>query len=264
MKKEAKTFTNGVRALGDTFELRLAFVFALVITPAGATIPGMEGGRATWLGTLQAEAARRHVPAALADAVAMIETGYRPDAIGTSGEIGMMQVMPATARQLGFTGTLTELFAPETNIALGVEYLSRAWALSGGNVCRALMKYRAGLGQEIMTPLSARYCERGMAWLAGTGSHLGAGTAMPDDMPAPVTATDPYVIAIVPALAAQNRLRPIEAVAHEMVVSYAQQHQTMAQRNAALEARFNSHQRHMSSVGRVQDAVDAALAEPQE
>ena len=121
------------------------------------------------------EAALRGVPPEIADAVAMVETGYRADAVGTSGEIGIMQVMPATARQLGFSGTNDQLFVPETNIALGVAYLSRAWAASGGDICRALMKYRAGLAEELMTPLSSQYCAHAVAWLRGDRSLLATG-----------------------------------------------------------------------------------------
>lgn len=38
---------------------------------------------------------------------------------------GLMQVMGATARELGFDGWLSELVSPETNIRLGIEFLRR-------------------------------------------------------------------------------------------------------------------------------------------
>jgi soluble lytic murein transglycosylase-like protein len=87
----------------------------------------------------------------LADAVTQIESGYDPTARGGAGEIGLMQVMPGTAAMLGFVGTDAELAVRETNIRLGVQYLADAWRLAGGNVCRALMKYRAGHGEEVMS-----------------------------------------------------------------------------------------------------------------
>jgi soluble lytic murein transglycosylase-like protein len=150
--------------------------------------------RARLLPLLQAEAARQGVPPALADAVAMVETGYTENAVGTSGEIGLMQIMPATAAMLGFGGSSTDLFKPETNIHFGVAYLARAWAASGGNVCRALMKYRAGVGQEAFSPLSIQYCQRAGTWLAAQNSPLADGVAQTTPL-APST-SDPHVIRI--------------------------------------------------------------------
>jgi soluble lytic murein transglycosylase-like protein len=66
-----------------------------------------------------------------------VESGYNPDEIGASGEIGLMQVLPSTARMLGFTGTLAELAAPQTNARYSVAYLAQAWRLAGGDLCIA-------------------------------------------------------------------------------------------------------------------------------
>ena len=60
----------------------------------------------------------------------------------------------------------------------GVAYLARAWELARGDVCRTLMKYRAGWGEERMTPLSVEYCRRAREHLAAIGSPL-AGGALP-------------------------------------------------------------------------------------
>ncbi len=227
---------------------RLALLLCLLSAPAQAADLG---GRAAYLDIIRREAAARGVPAALADAVAMVETGYRVDAIGTSGEIGIMQVMPATARQLGFSGTLDDLFAPPTNIALGVEYLSRAWQASGGNICRALMKYRAGLGEEVMTPLSGQYCTRALGWLASSGGDLGPA------MPAAQPASDPYVIAMPKAAAASAPPPP--------ALSAAPYRRSVAEREAALQARFDSHVRQpVDTVARVSAAISAATSEPEE
>jgi soluble lytic murein transglycosylase-like protein len=228
--------------------MRLALTLLLAFAPRAHAmmLPGIEGGRSLYLPMVVRAAAALGLPAELADAVAMVETGYRPDAVGSSGEIGLMQIMPATALQLGFHGTLAELADPQTNIRLGTAYLARAWAAGGGDICRSLMKYRAGLGQELMTPLSVRYCTRAIAWLSGTGSRLADGVTLPDGTAAPPPATDPYVIAVVPALAAQARLRPILATAHEMVAAWRPRHaRTIAEREQALNDRFLSHQRHL-------------------
>jgi soluble lytic murein transglycosylase-like protein len=89
-----------------------------------------------------------------------VESDFRADTVGAAGEIGLMQVLPATARLLGFMGSDRELAEPATNIRLGVTYLARAWRLAEGDLCRALMKYRASHGEDQMTPLSLEYCRR--------------------------------------------------------------------------------------------------------
>lgn len=152
--------------------------------------------RARLLPLLQAEAQAQNVPPALADAVAMIETGYTEDAVGSSGEIGLMQIMPGTAAMLGFNGTQADLFKPETNIHYGVAYLARAWAASGGNVCRALMKYRAGTGEEAYSPLSVQYCQRAQSWLSAQNSPLAAllAATTPAGSMGAGPAADPHVI----------------------------------------------------------------------
>jgi soluble lytic murein transglycosylase-like protein len=76
---------------------------------------------------------------------------------------------------LGHRGGVTELFEPATNIRYGVMYLARAWQLADGDLCRTLMKYRAGHGEERMSPLSVEYCRRARGHLAAIGSPLGAG-----------------------------------------------------------------------------------------
>ena len=137
--------------------------------------PSLPEARKLYLPMLTAEAKARGLPPEVADAVARIESGYNPAALGGDGERGMMQVMPPTAAMLGFKGSLAELAEPATNIRLGVSYLADAWRLANGDLCRALMKYRAGHNQERMSALSVEYCRRAKSHLASIGSPLAAG-----------------------------------------------------------------------------------------
>jgi len=121
------------------------------------------------------EARKNGLPPDIADAVVAIESHYDPSVIGGVGEIGLMQVRPETAAMLGFRGTTFELARPEVNIRYGTLYLGRAWRLANGDLCRALMKYRAGHGEEVMTALSQTYCLRAKAHLAARGSPYGSG-----------------------------------------------------------------------------------------
>jgi len=83
-----------------------------------------------------------------------------------------MQVMPGTAALLGYHGTAADLADPATNMRLGIRYLGDAWFLARGNLCTALMKYRAGHGEDAMSPRSVDYCARVRAYLASVGSPL--------------------------------------------------------------------------------------------
>ena len=127
------------------------------------------------------EAAKAGLPYALVDAVMKIESGYDPSVVGGVGEIGLMQVRPATAAMLGFKGPPDALHDPATNIHYGAAYLGKAWHLANGDVCRALMKYRAGHGEEMMSALSVSYCARARAHLVAIGSPL-AGAITPADL----------------------------------------------------------------------------------
>ncbi len=133
-------------------------------------------GRAGYAALVELAARRQGIPTDLAHAVATVESRWNPDAIGASGEIGLMQIMPATASMLGFRGTLAQLADPATNIELGVRYLSGAWARAGGDLCVTLMKYRAGHGETMMSPRSVDYCQRVQRYLTSVGSPLANST----------------------------------------------------------------------------------------
>jgi soluble lytic murein transglycosylase-like protein len=130
---------------------------------------GMLGERAQYLPAIVREAAASGVPPALVDAVVRIESQYQPHRVGRAGEIGLMQVRPKTAAFLGFRGSLAELAEPETNIRFGVSYLAKAWRLADGDLCRTLMKYRAGHSSRKMNASSTRYCRRARLHLAAIG-----------------------------------------------------------------------------------------------
>jgi soluble lytic murein transglycosylase-like protein len=137
--------------------------------------PKFQKGRAAHLDLIRRQARRQGIPADLADAVAHIESSYDPNAFGSVGEVGLMQIRPQTASMLGYKGPVSGLLEPETNVRFSVDYLASAWRLTNGDLCRALMKYRAGHGEERMTALSVEYCRRARGYLAAIGSPLGQG-----------------------------------------------------------------------------------------
>jgi hypothetical protein len=140
---------------------------------------------------VEEEARRTGLPAHVADAVVQVESNYDPSVVGGLGEIGLMQIRPGTAAMLGFRGSTEELAKPEINIHYGIAYLSTAWRLANGDLCRTLMKYRAGHGQEVMTPRSVNYCNRARNYLAQLGATLSTGgPAPPATIPASAIANN--------------------------------------------------------------------------
>jgi hypothetical protein len=77
----------------------------------------------------------------LAVALAFRESSLRPDAVGTSGEIGLMQVMPATAKGMGFS--VEDLRNPSKNIEIGLTYLKQNLD-QFGRPALAVAAYNAG------------------------------------------------------------------------------------------------------------------------
>ncbi|MCD2181762.1 lytic transglycosylase domain-containing protein [Rhizobium sp. GN54] len=98
------------------------------------------------------------VPVDLAHAVVRVESNFNPKARGSAGEIGLMQIKPATARMLGYRGGAKGLYNPETNIKWGMKYLAMAHELGGGTTCGTILKYNAGHAAKRMNPVSKRYC----------------------------------------------------------------------------------------------------------
>jgi soluble lytic murein transglycosylase-like protein len=152
-------------------------------TPAGNTqtrdnppkrepAPPVSVAQSRYRGLIEKEAARAGLAPEIAEAVMAVESGYNPDAIGGVGEIGLMQILPSTARMLGFSGTAADLAVPETNIHYGVTYLAAAWRLAAGDLCTAVMKYRAGHGETHFSFLSVNYCLAVRSKLMARGFHV--------------------------------------------------------------------------------------------
>ena len=146
--------------------------------------------RAAIRAMVEEEARKAGLPPDVADAVVHIESNYNPSTIGGVGEIGLMQVRPGTAAMLGFRGSTEDLARPEVIIHYGVAYLSKAWRLADGDLCRALMKYRAGHGEEVMTARSVKYCNRAKGHLAALGSPLADGATPVSIVPNSVLANN--------------------------------------------------------------------------
>jgi len=87
-------------------------------------------------------AARKYgLPPAFVRAVVAAESGYRSDAVSPKGAIGLMQLMPGTARELGANPTI-----PEQNVDAGTRYLRDLLLKYDNHAYHALAAYNAGPG----------------------------------------------------------------------------------------------------------------------
>ena len=92
------------------------------------------------------EAARRHrLDEALLMALIEVESGFRADALSPAGAIGLMQLMPQTARRFG----VTDPWQPLANLDGGARYLSHLLGLFNGDLRLALAGYNAGEGSVL-------------------------------------------------------------------------------------------------------------------
>jgi hypothetical protein len=147
------------------------FAGALCAGSASARPPSAElySGKDLYQRIGEVEALRNKIPFAIVDAVMRVESAYNPQARGDVGEVGLMQILPATANVMGFKGSRQALAEPKTNIAYGTQYLAEAWRLSNQDICTTVMKYRAGHGETRFSVKSVDYCKRVRNHLASIG-----------------------------------------------------------------------------------------------
>lgn len=87
------------------------------------------------------------VPRLLVHKVVQRESDYRPRA-RNGPYYGMMQILPATARGMGFQGQNEDLLDPDVNLTWAVKYLRGAWLVSDGDMDEAVMWYARGYYYE--------------------------------------------------------------------------------------------------------------------
>jgi soluble lytic murein transglycosylase-like protein len=114
---------------------------AAVIAPAARRQPLESRPFAALIETV---ALKHGIDPALVHAVVQAESNYRPGAKSHVGARGLMQVMPATGRDLGVKSA--SLFDPQQNLEAGVKYLKFLLERFDGDLPTAIAAYNAGPG----------------------------------------------------------------------------------------------------------------------
>lgn len=87
-------------------------------------------------------------PALIASMVT-VESGGRPDVLGRSGEIGLMQILPATGTWISRVPA-EQLWNPQTNIHVGTMYLRYCIDRWNGNVAAGVAGYNYGPDRVVL------------------------------------------------------------------------------------------------------------------
>jgi soluble lytic murein transglycosylase-like protein len=124
---------------------------------------------------IEQAAARHNVDPNLVRAVVKVESNFNPNAVSRKGAMGLMQLMPATARQL----KVKNPFDPEQNVDAGVRHLKQLLESYGGDVRLTLAAYNAGAGAVARNSGVPHYAETQNYVRRITSLYYGASVVQP-------------------------------------------------------------------------------------
>jgi len=110
--------------------------------PVGPGEPALPSTDSRIEAGIRSAAKKYNLSVDLIRSVIRAESNFQPDAVSPAGAHGLMQLMPATARELG----VEDPFDIEQNIDGGAQYLRQMLDMFGGNLQKALSAYNAGPG----------------------------------------------------------------------------------------------------------------------
>lgn len=126
---------------------------------------------------VQQTAEKHRVDPQLVRAVISTESNWNAAAVSPKGALGLMQLVPGTAQQLG----VADAFDPAQNVDAGVRYLAMMLDRYNGDLHRALAAYNAGPGAVDRSGGVPRFRETRnyvqkvtSTYLGGSGRHPGA------------------------------------------------------------------------------------------
>lgn len=143
LENDLFTDDSNTEACGSVYDLSaLAKIGEMSLTGSLTTAKKeASSSRSTLLSPIINRAAAQYqLDPALVRAIIFAESGYNPNAVSKRGAMGLMQLMPGTAKAMG----VEDCFDPEHNIYGGVRYFKKLFNQFDGDVKLALAAYNAG------------------------------------------------------------------------------------------------------------------------
>lgn len=128
------------KAVSSNFAATLAAATADQMDSVKANAVNLSAKQSDIAKMVHLAASKHGVDPKLAMAVAEAESGLSADAVSPVGAVGVMQLMPETARTLG----IRNINDPRENIDGGIRYLKQMLTMFGGDVTKAVAAYNAG------------------------------------------------------------------------------------------------------------------------
>lgn len=136
-------YINGISSNGAETNNQIQYVSTQGSSSFASSLENATDKSKTSLDSIFEAASRKYgVPVTLLKAVAKTESNFNSTAVSSCGAMGIMQLMPATAKSLG----VTDPFDPEQNIMGGAKYLAQMLKEFGGKIELAVAAYNAGPG----------------------------------------------------------------------------------------------------------------------
>ncbi|RTL51417.1 MAG: lytic transglycosylase domain-containing protein [Rhodocyclaceae bacterium] len=130
----------------DTFRLYLRTDDLPATSPAKGVAPQrLAAGMRRFSADIAEVAMQNQLEPELLHALIQVESGYDPGAVSRAGAVGLMQLMPDTARRYG----ARDRRDPRENLRAGARYLRDLMQRFSGNLTLALAAYNAGEGAVV-------------------------------------------------------------------------------------------------------------------